>query len=168
MINYKMKELAQYILYSIISAVIFLLLYSLWFNPSIISNSYENIKEKVSDLSSSKSNLLPEEDPLTKKCRESFNTCSSIFMEKYGGSVSIIEIERFDKKETAEEFYNTWKGMGQIGIGYEVGVFSNSEYDLPIVLVASKAKDAGGQLPIVIVCNSTGELAEGSKMRLLC
>lgn len=169
-------ELTSYIFYSAVSAVVFLLIYSIWFNPSLAINTYEDTKNFIFDKIDNVKINLPDsndleskkEDVLVKTCKNSFNTCSSIFSKKYGGSVSIIEIERFDDKENAEEFYHVWKGFGQISVKYEYDIFGLDEYNTPLVLIASKVKGDLGQLPLVLVCNSNGDFVEGSKAKLLC
>ena len=42
--------MGTYIFYSIIGAIIFLLIYSVWFNPDSVSNFYEDVKEKTSTM----------------------------------------------------------------------------------------------------------------------
>ena len=43
----KHNEFAKYIFYSVVSPVIFLLIYSIWFNPQIITNFTNSIKSNM-------------------------------------------------------------------------------------------------------------------------
>jgi len=43
----KHNEFAKYIFYSVVSTVIFLLIYSIWFNPQIITNFTNSIKSNM-------------------------------------------------------------------------------------------------------------------------
>ncbi|MFW9877455.1 MAG: hypothetical protein ACFFG0_30585 [Candidatus Thorarchaeota archaeon] len=138
-------------------------------NPIQISSNFTLFNSNKN----SSSKVIPStyEDPLVSKCRASFNSCKEVSTKKYDISISLIEMEKFQDKSKAEEFYNTWKGPLQMGLKYELTGFAyNKDVEdyLPIVLIASKVRGPEGQLPVVLTCNSDGNLISNSKSQLLC
>lgn len=175
---------------AIIAIVIVLLLFMAFLNQDKVVNSITQTYEEAnfskinpiqvsanfslfgSDKNSS-GKIIPStyEDPLLAKCKTSYNSCKSIATQKYDMSISLIKSEKFNDKSSAEEFYNTWKSPLQIGLKYELGGYSSNNdigNYLPIVLFASKVSGQGGQLPVVLICNSDGNLISSSKSQLLC
>ncbi|MCK9544605.1 MAG: hypothetical protein M0R03_21500 [Novosphingobium sp.] len=139
-------------------------------NPVQISSNFSLFG---SDKNSSSGKIIPStyEDSLVTKCKTSYNSCKSVATQKYDMSISLIKSEKFNDKDSAEEFYNTWKGPLQGELKYALGSYSsnnNIENYLPIVLFASKVSGPGGQLPVVLICNSDGNLISSSKSQLLC
>lgn len=175
---------------AIIAIVIVLLLFMAFLNQDKVVNSitqtYEEanfsklnpiqVSSNFSLFGSNKNSsgkIIPStyEDPLLTKCKTSYNSCKSIATQKYDISISLIKSEKFNDKSSAEEFYNTWKSPLQFGLKYELGGYSSNndiENYLPIVLFASKVSGQGGQLPVVLICNSDGNLISSSKSQLLC
>ena len=47
-----MKEFGKYVFYSAVSAVVFLLIYTIFFNPNVVVDTYENVKDFVSEKAS--------------------------------------------------------------------------------------------------------------------
>lgn len=137
-------------------------------NPVQISGNFSLFN---SNKNSSK--LIPSsyEDPLISKCKSSFNICKDVSTQKYDMTISLIKAEKFSDSSNAEEFYNTWKSPLQMGLKFELTGFSyNKEVEdyLPIVLLASKVRGPEGQIPVVLVCDSNGNLIKHSKSQLLC
>ncbi len=60
-----LSEFTKFVFYSIIGAIIFLLIYSIWFNPSAVTTFYEDTKETITkkvsniNLNSSKNPDIP-------------------------------------------------------------------------------------------------------------
>lgn len=139
---------------------------------SDIKQSKSEIKENIVTKKDEIEELVkPKEDQLLTKCRESFDECRGISTKKYDWSISIIEIEKFEDADKAEEFYNTWSGLTQTDLETEFRIFDydlNIEDRFPLVLFALKVKGEGGQLPLVAICDKDGELIKNSKVQLQC
>jgi len=115
--------------------------------------------------------VINKEDELITKCKQSYESCKNIATQKYDMSISLIRTEKVNDKSSAEEFYKTWKSPLQYGLKYELGGYSSNndiENYLPIVLFATKVIGQGGQLPVVLICDSNGNLISSSKSQLLC
>ena len=136
-------------------------------NPQLV----DDVKEKIKTIYISVTNQPPIKNEtnstkqintptLISKCTRSFNECKSITTRKYGISISLLEIERFNDKETAMEFYTTWKGI--------LTFLDLSKEEFPLVLLALTVTHPEGKIPSVIVCNEEGELTQDSKEKLSC
>lgn len=182
-----------------IFTILVVLTWILWFFgydirdvKSQIKDSFTNVKDDIELDSNSqqKSSVMPssqittpQEDELITKCKASYETCKEVSTQKYGLSISLIKSEKFEDYEKASEFYNTWKGLLQGKLVFQLCSTSfaddsgcwNYQEDktpiedfFPIVLFAITTKGPQGQLPVVLVCDSQGSLIEESKNQLLC
>jgi len=118
-----------------------------------------------------KTTPLSYKDSLVSKCESSYNTCRDISIQKYDISISLIKAEKFTNKAEAEEFYNIWKGPLQFRLETEIigwGHNKKIEDSFPVVLFALKTKGPEGQLPVVLVCDNSGNLIKHSRSQLLC
>jgi len=123
------------------------------------------------DNSAEPSKIVNKEDRLITKCRQSFESCKDIATQKYDMSISLLKIERFDEKDEAIEFFDTWKGILQSGLETQLRFEdwdATVESSLPLVIIASKVTGVGGQLPVTLICLEDGELTSMSKSQLLC
>lgn len=98
-----MNDFIRYVLYSIIGAIIFLLIYSIWFNPSIITN----VKDSLS--SSIKIKTLSEE---SFPCKESLQEYIKIQRIRRGSSlkINLQEAKEFNSKEELANYFKKWGG----------------------------------------------------------
>ncbi len=124
--------------------------------------SKEKITQKVDNY-----NIPIQQDPLIEKCMNSFERCKYIATRKYDVSFKILEVERFDDKEKAVEFFDTWKGYTQFYLYWELrekGYGTTVEESLPLVMFFLKVKGVGGETPRVTICDSDGELLDRSSL----
>ena len=160
------SEFAQFVFYSIVGAVIFLLIYSLWFNTGSVERTFENIKEAVSNqITAVQANNSLEEAGIVAKCRSQYNEYSGIGEQKYDVDYSLIEIKKIQSEQEAAEFWGLYSFMGsnfemsKMIYGWEFNVF-------PIVMIAAKVRGSEGTLPIVLICDHNGDILEESKKQL--
>ncbi len=112
---------------------------------------------------------LTAQDPVITACTQSFNDYKETTSKKYGYSLSLIEMERFDNFSEANEFYDTWRDPMQLELTTYLRTFgkidAKSKDSYPLVLFASKLEISNGvnvvQVPIVIVCDKNGKLIQG-------
>ncbi|MDD5700173.1 MAG: hypothetical protein PHH00_03205 [Candidatus Nanoarchaeia archaeon] len=144
-------------------------------------NSFNNFKQNIKSIipNSISSNVISNNlstnsnvDSLLNKCKISFNQCKDIAEQKYGISISLLHIQKFEDETSANDFFNTWKSptqyaFGQIIYGVGTGMFDN-EIGLPTILIAASIRGNAGQLPVVVGCDTDGSLFPGSKAELLC
>lgn len=121
-----MREFTQYVIYSIIGAVIFLAVYSIWLNPSIVTEKYEDVKEFLSEtgdrlntetvsgsdfetetISDSKLDL---QDDSVISCLNEIKQKTNIFKEKAAlrVDVDIGEYRKFDNTNDAISYLDQW------------------------------------------------------------
>ena len=137
-------------------------------NPHI----FQEIKDNVGD-SLNKLNIKNEEqgDPLIIKCMDSFNECKYISTSKWDISIYLIEYKKFMDREDAEEFFNKWRGF-QVDLEAELTMLrysSDIKERFPLVLFATKIQNQQDiTLPLVIICDKSGELVDSSKDQILC
>jgi len=115
--------------------------------------------------------IVTKENELITKCKQSYETCKDISTQKYDMSISLLKVEKFEDKDDAMEFYNTWKSPLQAGLDTELRLYDFNtpiEDYFPVVLFASKVRGSEGALPVVLICFKEGELAKSSKGQLLC
>lgn len=182
-----MTGFGSFLLYSAISAVIFLVIYAIFFHAP---TWWENTKDKVESdkVLSRAATIQPTETTNTKTpestdstvtaCLQTFNTCKEISEEKYGTSIYVIKVQKALSLDDGKDFYSTWKGYGQINLNSELNLntvgLSNWKDDeiFPIVLIAIKIKlsleGQEQQYPQVILCDSNGKLSFYSKNALGC
>lgn len=135
---------------------------------------FPGIKDKVSEITrkipidnqvkiplTTKTIVIEEDKSLISSCKRSFNECVDISTKKYDISISLLEIQEFNNKEDAEDFYNTWKGFLEFYSPLD-------EEKYPLVLLALTIKNPQTKMPFVVVCNQQGELTQSSKERLFC
>lgn len=156
----KLRNLGSYIFYSLISALVFLFVYSIFFNPSIIEENYNNIKEAIS---LNNKNIAVQESDLMKMCNAKVNDCINIAEKKYGSNVEILELKEFSDKESAEQFFNTWKEYSSLGYSY----YGNGIEKYPVVLISTRFDNSdGSKRPWIFICNNDGVL--GSQTSSFC
>jgi len=95
-----------FIIGSIISAIRFLIIYSLWFNPAIITSTYNRIKSSVG--TNIKSQV--EQDPSVSSCLNQINKKLEIQKEKsvIKTNIYIKEYKKFSTKNEAENYLKEW------------------------------------------------------------
>jgi len=164
--------------------LVLMAVYLFYFQPQILRTISGRVTNILGDLKTN-TNVnptsqisVPVEDELIVKCRQSYDNCKEIATQKYDVSISLIKIEKFEDKSNAEEFYNTWKGPIQIGqFGLDWDLMSSYpdnpnttpiENYFPVVLLALKVTNPQGQLPLVVVCDNSGNLVKASKNQLQC
>ncbi len=135
-----MGEFIKYIFYSIIGSLIFLFLYSLWFNPSMIDNLWENVKDKVKD-SSINLDLQKEEDVSITTCLNEIRRKFEIDETKAPIKTrhNIKEYKKFNNNSDAENYLNEW-GFNTFSFGGDILIsskdwFDKEHNDIIIVLV---------------------------------
>jgi len=137
-------------------------------------NSFNDLKQNIKGITSSISgNSISNnsEDPLLIKCRDSFNRIKDIAEQKYDVSISLLQIQRFEDEDPANNFFNTWKSssqytLRQILFGF-LDTYGNRDIEFPIVLIAISIRGDYGQIPKVVVCETGGDLSSYSKNILL-
>ncbi len=154
------KILPWIVMIVIISGII------IYANPNLVGD----VKEKViqnKDIMSEKAQsnprvitIIENKDDLISGCIKSFNECKSIATRKYDISISLLEIEEFDNKEEAQEFYNTWKGFFDL--------YSPTDEGYPLVLLALTIQGPQTKMPLVVACNKEVGLIQSSERQLLC
>jgi len=167
----------------IIIILIFLVLIILFFNP-IIQNSRNNYSDfsfesfnnlrldSLNYLEQQTSQISSEEESLTEKCHKNLDRCISISKEKWGILITIIEMRNFTDIPLARDYFNTWKGLGfsQSSLDITLGVPYNKQLKdfFPVVLSPSKIEVNGQRLPLILVCDNNGTIAELTKLDLAC
>lgn len=105
-----------------IFVVFMILTWVLWFFGYDIRDVKYKVKDAFTDinartnagqLSSSSQNNDAKEDTLITKCIQSFDSCKDIATKKYDQSITLIEVEKFETKDKANDFFNTWSGLTQ-------------------------------------------------------
>lgn len=161
----KFKEIITWIIVFVIGSLIV----SAIIDPSIVTNIKNNLNSVFKQ--SVKEEMIT--DPLIKECLVSFNQCKDIAITKYNSlSIKILQIEKFENKESAKIFYERWSNpMGKVSSISIFGDYSEmgieSKLDYPIVLIATNTK-AEEENPIVAICNSNGELTKFTKQLFVC
>jgi len=170
-----MKEFGKYVFYSAVSAIVFLLIYIALFQPSSIVNTYEDIKDSISERASNvqEENTQNDSNPVVNrlssmdKCQNNYEKYSKIGENKYGFDHSLIEIRKINSKSEAAEFWDLYKNafsptfevMEQLGIQNNIQVY-------PITMVATRITSNDIVAPIVIICDHNGELDADNIKRL--
>ena len=141
----------------------------------VTPNSFQSFKSNIKSIIPDNSNLQKSnsitKDSLMLQCENSFNECKDIAERKYDLSISLIEKEKFEDSEKAQEFYKTWEGFNQLDLLYSITKsYREEELDneMPIVIFAIKINTKEIQRPLVIVCNKNGSLTGSSKYELSC
>lgn len=179
-----MGEFLKFIVYSVIGAIIFMVVYSLWFNPSLLSSKYEDIKEEFSENSITGNVINTEnhgaeepnsEDLAISKCRNEYNKYSKVAEEKYEQlDYSLLKIEKINNKEEAKEFDLLYGGsLSSTLEKYSIFSSNNIDYDFdyPIIAISAKLKinveNQINSMPQIFYCESNGKMSEWSKKTLL-
>jgi len=136
-----------FIIGSIVSAIIFLIIYSLWFNPTIITSTYDRIKSSVG---TNVRNQV-EQDPSVSSCLSQINRKLDIMKEKSPIKISIYvkEYKKFSTKNEAENYLKEWEfsdySLYHEDLGYlgPAGWMDYAQKDIIIVLVKQEASFEG-------------------------
>lgn len=72
-----MKNIVKEIIYFVVGAIIFMLVYTIWVNPQKISNYFNSIEEKFSE-SNKVNSIYMMNDTLVNSYIESLNQCEEI------------------------------------------------------------------------------------------
>lgn len=132
-----MNRLAQEVIYGILVAVIFLAVYSIWLNPSVVSETYGEVKNFVSG---SVVKLPGDQELITGNdvqgssiisCLNQIEEKSRMFKEKspLGFDIDIREYREFDNSDDAIDYLIQW-GYAKKEICNEEGCFPNRENTL--------------------------------------
>ena len=164
----EMGEFTKYVLYSIVGAVIFLLIYSIWFNPSSVSNAWENTKDKVIDTAEAyvassqaqSSQVQAKKDTSVSDCLNDLKRSLKIQEEKavVKTTFDIKEYTRFDNNQDALDYLSEW-GFNQ----HSLGIYSdsymgsmntnnwleNENNDIIIILIKRKMSMGGDTLSLL-------------------
>src|SRR3989344_6033398 len=96
----KHNEFIKYVFYSVISAVIFLLIYSIWFNPQIITNFTNSIKSNMKLSTTSQSDF---------PCIDALNEFIEIKRQiRTDLNINLVEAKKFINKTEAEKELVKW------------------------------------------------------------
>lgn len=128
----------------------------------------KGVVEKINDVIEKVNvNTSSKDVGLVSSCKRSFNDCKSITYKKYGSTASLSTSGEFESLEEAKPFYKTWEGgiLTILGVSIADPVF---EGEGPFALLAVTVKNKDFQMPVVLVCNSSGVLSERSRQGLLC
>ncbi len=106
--------LLSFIFYSAISAIVFLIIYSLFFTPEIFFDSYDNIKQNIFKMDISKTNInnLNAETIIKQNnCLKQIDKKIEITKEKslVKLTTKIREYQTFDNTEDALNFLEEWE-----------------------------------------------------------
>lgn len=160
-----MNELIKFILYSVLSTVIFLFIYSAVFYPEAITNMFDNIFPTDSNPNikyidnKSNNNLYDNPDTMVSSCIEDFEKYSKVGIDKYGFKYTIMKLKEVDNEEDAVEIYNLYSNpMSNFHMTKQ---YYESDLEYPLVIIAFKIEDKGGSLPFSIICNN-GKLTDFS------
>ena len=163
-----------FIFYSVLSAIIFLLIYSFFFTPGMTSDAWEVTKDTVSDLGDKISgipktdnlingNINQELKPISfeSKCKAQYDKYYKIGEQKYGVRYKISTIKTINNLEEANEFDSLYSGFGAVAISQgDIKVY-------PITAIASSSKNNLGETyPVISICDHNGDMIESSKTRL--
>lgn len=167
--NERYSGFIGFVFYSIIGAIIFLLVYSFFFYPEIISEGYEVTKNKIIDEGNTIGNIdLDSKDKKSAgqsnidNCRSEFDKYSKIGEDKYGIDYEINTVEIIENSQQAEEFNNLYSGFFSGLIDIEnINVY-------PIVAIASSSTNHLDEtFPIISFCDHNGVMDEVSMKRLI-
>ena len=170
------NEFVKFVLYSILGAIIFLLIYSLWFNPGSVERTFDNIKEAVSEgvsniqsstsPNSSLSDLGSEELFILSKCRQQYEEYSRIGEQKYDVDYTIIKIQEINSESEAEEFWELYGGPLQTTFKITKSLYGWEFNVYPIIMIGSSVRGPEMTMPVVLICDHNGDLLENSKKQL--
>lgn len=143
-------------------------------SPDSFSSFKSNIKSIIpSGSQTSLNSAKNSEDPLVNQCVDAFEECIDIATTKYSTlSIKILKYEKFNSKEPALEFFNTWSNPMQKSINpltHQEGdwrPWGNVTY--PIVLFSTRVNYDGTENPAVAICNSDGRLQTITKTGYMC
>ena len=135
---------------SIISALIFLIVYSIWFNPTFFTNSYERVKSSTG--TNLKSSI--EQDLSVISCLNSLNRKIEVQKEKSPIAVNIFikEYQKFNNNQDALNYLSSWEfGTTSFKTNYFIPIdlgdwFSKEQNDIIIILVKEEFSNAGTSL----------------------
>ncbi len=168
-----------------IVTVLIVLTWVLWFFGVDVRDVKYIVKDELADIRAnapsnfqvqspsviSSSPTQEKEDELIEGCKQNYELCKEVATKKYDISISLLEAEKFSQVSEAEEFYDTWKGQ-QAGLDVEWGLSHGfgmlTENNFPLVLLATKVRGPQGSLPLVVICDKTGQLIDSSKNQLSC
>lgn len=159
-----------FVFYSVVSAIMFLLVYSFFFYPEMISEGYEVTRDKVVGVGNVisqdfKSDNVVSDNPDSQSsitlCRSEYKKYSKIGEDKYGVRYTLGTIKVINNPTEAEEFNQLYSGFGS-GM---IEVDKISVY--PITAIASKSVNYLGEtFPAISVCDDNNEMTQVSKDRL--
>ncbi|MBU0962569.1 MAG: hypothetical protein KKD48_01550 [Nanoarchaeota archaeon] len=157
----------SFIIGSVVSAIIFLIIYSIWFSPQNIGSFYEKLKSSVQ----TNTQQIKQQDSLMTSCLNDINQKLNILKQKYDANVWILEYKKFETNEEAKEYLDMWGFSTYTILIFEDIKAINEDYlefnHLVIVLIKSRADLLEGPIiqtsPLVCV---DGKLTESSKKRI--
>lgn len=164
-------EFTSFVFYSIVSTLIFFIIYAMLFNPFFVKSTYENTKDFVaekieavksitpSDNSSSPTSQNKEINRLS-KCKNQYNEYSKIGEQKYNIYYSLIKIQELYSGQEIQEFNDLYAGIFTPGIPLESIQVS------PIIGLSIRRSSASMDLPIIVYCDHNGDMVEASKRTL--
>ena len=170
-----MGETRQQILWIVIGAIIFMIVYTLWTNPSMIMNIFDKIENSAKIGEESQVT----EDPLLKSCLEEVKKNLEILKERsiFPVSVYIKEYKQFNGTEEAIEYLKEWR-FDLINLwressypdlyDYKNGKYDIIEHDNPIIVLIKGEMTielTKTQIFAPLICIG-GKLTENSKESL--
>ncbi len=167
----KRSGFLSFIVYSVISALIFILIFSIFFYPESVKEFFEESKETISErvftLSSedyeknNTQNLSNVPISIVSKCRSQYIHYSNIGESKYDVDYDIITIKKIWDEEELKEFNELYSFL----LSPPPSLQTSSNY--PVVGIAATLSGPGGQIPLVVNCDYKGDLTEDSKNTLV-
>ncbi len=179
------NEFLRFIFYSIIGAIIFLLIYSLWFNPQGSSQFFEEIKDKTSSATNyvvdnlnanSSESINIKQNSSVQSCLKDVNDYLEIAEAKsiWDITTDIKEYQKFDNTYDALDYLKEWEYIDE-DLCYEEDCSPNSwtGYSLPALFELRGGMyfiEEHSDIIIVLVRTDiyTGEGKLGSLEPLIC
>ncbi len=131
-----------------------------------VVDSMEDVMDNVDIESFSSVSTENKKDPLISSCEETYRRYSKIGESKYDGlRFSLIESSIVNSDEEAKEFHDLYSSAFDGGYLAAKSLYG-IDFDFPVAFLAIKMSGTGGSVPVVIMCDSNGELVGPSKTYL--
>lgn len=148
-----LSSFGKFVLYSVISAIIFLTIYSIWFEPTMtgqVTYSFpERIKEFAGDIGDKIKSITPtdsKEELSGFSCKSSLDEFIKTEKIKKGNSykIKLQETKEFSNRLDLEEYFKKWGGESSYDV--EVSIEKLNDINFPVNVALIKKE----------VCNNYG------------
>ena len=150
----KSNDATKFIVYSIIGAVIFMLVYTFWTNPSIVTKNIKSFKPPQQSKTA-----LENLHPSHKECLNEINQRGDLWVKKSSSSAfyQIVDSEHFNSSERSLNYLDVWSFQN---LKFIYGQYTTNKTDITIAIVKIGNNQGSISYPFLCINGQLNAISE--------